>query len=63
MIRLKLDYLNPNVQWWKLTLVGTTSNTGAIESHRITFRRWYALFDGRCVVNAFKGMSGEPTSC
>ncbi len=45
-IRLKLDYLNPNVQWWNRTFVGTTSDTGAIGSHRIQFRRWYALLDG-----------------
>jgi len=35
----------------------------AIESPRSDFRRGYALLDGRCVANALKGMSGEPTSC
>ncbi len=59
----KTDCLNPNVQWWNRTLAGNTSDTGAIESHRINFRRWYTLLGGRCVANAFKGMYGEPTSC
>ena len=44
--KAKADCLNPNVQWWNRTLVGTTSDTGAIGSHRIKFRRWYALLDG-----------------
>jgi len=61
--KAKADCLNPNVQGWNRTLVGSTSDTDAIESHRFYFRRRYALLDGRCVANAFKGMCGEPTSC
>ena len=62
-IGLKGNSLNPNVQRCNRTLVGNTSETDAIESQRFDFRRWYVLLDGRCVVNALKGMSGEPTSC
>ena len=62
-IRLKVNSLNPNVQRCNRTLVGSTSETDAIESPRSDFRRWYALLDGRCVVNVLKGMSGKPTSC
>lgn len=61
--KAKADCLNPNVQWWNGTLAGSTSESGATESHRFYFRRGYALLDGRCVMNAFKGMYGEPTSC
>ncbi len=59
----KTHCLNPNVQWWNVTLVGNASDTGAIESRELPFRSRYALLGGRCVVNAFKGMSGEPKSC
>jgi len=62
-IGLKVNSLNPNVQRCNRTLVGSTSETDAIESHRSDFRRGYALLDGRCVMNALKGMSREPTSC
>jgi hypothetical protein len=62
-MRLKLDYLNPNVQGWNRTLVEATPAIDAIESHRIDFCRWDALLDGRCVVHALQGTSGEPTSC
>jgi hypothetical protein len=62
-IRLKVNSLTPNVQRCNRTLIGNTSGTDAIESHRFDFRRGYALLDGRCVMNVLKGMSGEPTSC
>jgi len=34
----------------------------ARESHRLTFRRGYALLTGRCPMRVFKGMNGGPTS-
>jgi hypothetical protein len=34
----------------------------AHESHRLTFRRWYALLGGRWLMKPFQGMSAEPTS-
>ena len=39
-IWLKLDCLNPNVQWWKRTLAGSTPETDASKSHGFTFRSW-----------------------
>ena len=62
-IRLKVNSLTPHVQRCNRTLVGSTAETDASASPRSDFRRGYALLDGRCVVNAWKGMSGEPTSC
>ena len=62
MIGLKLDCLNPNIQGWKRTLVGSTSDADAIASHGFDFCSWYTLHDGRCPARAFKGMNGEPTS-
>src|SRR5713101_3828580 len=62
MIGLKLDCLHPNIQGWKRTLVGSTSDADAIVSHGFDFRSWYTLHDGRCPARAFKGMNGEPTS-
>ena len=46
-IWLKLNCLNPNVQWCNRTLVGTTSDTDAIESCGFKFRPQYTLLDGR----------------
>ena len=60
---LTLDCVNPNLQEWKRTLVGSTSDADAIVSHGLACRSWYTLHDGRCLVRALKGMSGEPTSC
>ena len=37
-------------------------HTDARESHRLTFRRWYALLVGRWLMKLLKGMSAEPTS-
>jgi hypothetical protein len=34
----------------------------ATESHKLTFRLWYALLAGRWLMKPFKGMSAEPTS-
>jgi hypothetical protein len=34
----------------------------AIDSHRSSWRLWYALVDGRWLMKLFKGMSAEPTS-
>jgi hypothetical protein len=34
----------------------------ARESHRLSFRRGYALLTGRCPMRVFKGMNGGPTS-
>ena len=62
MIGLKLDCLNPNIQGRKRTLVGSTSDAGAIASHGFDFCSWYTLHDGRCPARAFKDMNGEPTS-
>src|SRR3989442_384829 len=62
MIGLKLDCLNPNIQGWKRTLVGSTSDADAIASHGFDFCSWDTLHDGRCPARAFKGRNGEPTS-
>jgi hypothetical protein len=62
MIGLKLDGVNPNIQGWKRTLVGSTPDAGAIASHGFDFCSWYTLHDGRCPTRALKGMNGEPTS-
>src|ERR687888_19863 len=40
----------------------TRLESDASASHGFEFCSWYALRTGRCVVNAFKGMSGAPTS-
>jgi hypothetical protein len=40
----------------------TRLESGASASHGFEFCSWYALRTGRCVANAFKGMSGAPTS-
>jgi hypothetical protein len=37
-------------------------HAGARDSHRLTFRRGYALITGRWLMKPFKGMSAEPTS-
>src|SRR4029450_11233063 len=59
----KLDCLNPNVQWWNFTLVGSPfvypTPWGATDK---TFVPWYALPQGRCPARACKDMSGAPTS-
>jgi hypothetical protein len=34
----------------------------ARDSHRLKFRPWYALVEGRWLMKPFKGMSAEPTS-
>ena len=34
----------------------------ARDSHRLSFRQWYALVAGRWLMKPFKGMSTEPTS-
>jgi len=34
----------------------------ALDSHRLKFRPWYALVEGRWLMKLFKGMSAEPTS-
>ncbi len=36
-IWLKLDCLNPNVQWWNRTLIGSTSDTDAMMSYGFGF--------------------------
>ena len=33
-----------------------------LDSHRLSFRQWYALAEGRWLVKPLKGMSAEPTS-
>jgi len=45
------------------TFSATTPTSSAIKSESIQFRGSYPLLDGRCVMNAFKGMNGTPTSC
>src|SRR5881296_2856112 len=50
----------PNIQGWNRTLVGSTSDADAIESHGFDFCSWYTLPDGRCPTRVFKGMNGEP---
>ena len=40
----------------------TRLESDASASHGFEFCSWYALRNGRCVANAFKGMSGAPTS-
>src|SRR6266516_8074407 len=57
-----MDCVNPNLQGWNRTLVGSTSDADAIASHGFDFCRWYTLRDGRCPARAFKGMNGAPTS-
>jgi hypothetical protein len=37
-------------------------HAGARDSHRLIFRRGYALITGRWLMKPFKGMSAEPTS-
>jgi hypothetical protein len=39
-----------------------SQSPGVVRKHGIEFLPCYALVEGRCIVNAFKGTNGEPTS-
>jgi hypothetical protein len=41
---------------------GARLYTDALDSHRLKFRPWYALVEGRWLMKPFTGMSAEPTS-